>query len=155
MHYTDGQIVAMLTAAGTVIVGTIGYVSARYGTFTNRQTEIEKNLLEQLKTAKTEILENAKRIDNLERERTAMESAFRVQIEQGAKDRREIEAYYRAVVEKQERDIMALQAANTDLQHANWLLQHDVVGSAERQVIETQITDIRLIEPSKGGGEES
>lgn len=142
MALNDGQMVALLTAAGTVVVGTIGYVSARYGTFTNRQTEIEKNLLEQVKA-------NSTRIDNLERDKTAMEAAFREQLEAGARERRDIEAYFRNIIEHHEHEILALQASNIDLQHENWLLKHQAIGSGERKVIEAQATDIRAIEGAK------
>lgn len=128
MALNDGQIIGGLTAVLTAIVGAGGWIANRYGTFTNRQTEIEKNLLEQIKT-------NSARLDAGERERTAMESAFRTQLEEAAKERRAIEREFRATMNEMEKEITELQAANIELKHENWLLKN---GIGSREVIPKQ-----------------
>lgn len=136
---SEGQIIAGLTAVLTGVVGIGGWIANRYGTFSNRQTEIEKNLLEQVKN-------NAARIDNLVRDQVAMEAAFRAQLDAGARERRDIETYFRNIIDTNEKEITTLQAVNIDLQHENWLLKHHAIGSGERKVIEAQITDISVIQ---------
>jgi flagellar motility protein MotE (MotC chaperone) len=123
---SEGQVVALLTVAGTIVVGAVGQVAAKYGTFTSRQTELEKNLLEQVKM-------NATRIDTIERERTALEASFRVQLEAAATERRVIEREFREQLRKLEQEMAVMEQTNLDLKHENWLLKQkpSVIGIAE------------------------
>src|SRR5690242_9003075 len=98
MAFSEGQIVALVTGSITSVVGLVGYVASRYGTFANRQTEIEKNLLAQITL-------NATRLDAMEKERSALEAAFRTQIAAVERERREIEQHFRDVIAKQDIEI--------------------------------------------------
>jgi hypothetical protein len=124
MALNDGQLIALITGAGTVIVGTIGYLSSRYGTFSSRQTEIEKNLLEQMKAT-------GLRLDSVEKERSLLETSYRAQLDLAAKERRLIEQEFRSVIDQLEKEIDELKAANELLRQENWLLKNRMIGITE------------------------
>lgn len=109
---------------GAVVVGILGVISSWRGTLVSRQTEIERNYLEQIKS-------NSSRLDALVSERTALEASFRTQLAAADKALRDVEDYYRKMNKEFEEQIDRLQEQNRLLAMENYEMKRRMIGINE------------------------
>ena len=143
MSFNEGQQIALIVASTGVFTALAGYYKDKYGkridregTKDVRQTALEENLRVQSSDCN-------KRIDAMSIAARESEERFRGQLEAGAKERRVIEAEFRAAIHAievesrtaihdMEKEIDALKLDNERLRQENWTLRNPPIGSEER-----------------------
>jgi chromosome segregation ATPase len=142
-----GQSIAIITAITTAISLSAGYLQSKYGkridrlgTAETRQSAIEENLRQQC-------VECNHRLDEAFREKASLEERARLQLETGARERRELERDYREEIRKLEEEIETLRQKNADYRNELWLYKHQAIGFTEPKRVSAE--DLPVPPPEK------